>query len=577
MKSTQCIFLWLFLVIVNLCCGDLLFAQTSLGDRREEVQRDISTQTDLLQEEKIAIAGREGAPVIEEKKAPEVTAEEGPTFFVKKIVIEGNTLLTSEELLTYAAPFEGRELSFRELKAFADLVSAEYLRNGYTTSRAYIPPQKITDGTVIVQVLEGIVGTIEVTGNRWFREQVYRDALSFDTGNFLEIADLENALREINTSPDRSVRAYLEPGTETGTTDVTLKAKDNFPLHASLEYNRRGTKLTHRSRYLLRLTDNNVFGFGDRLNTAFSFAEQSALLGGSFSYEFPWQKTGTLYRFDASVARTRLQKEMRARGVNGEPFNLGFGVTQKLLETRHVKLDGAFGLEYKDSKTTVGGDKLSYDRSRVFVVGPRVTVNDRYGRTFGASDLHVGIPRILNGLDHHDSKASRVKSGGRFQYLTLNLARLQRLCFGATFLMQAGGQWSPYPLTALEQFYLGGMSSVRGYPESDSSGDSGYNFSTEVRVPPYFIPKTWRVVGYEDKTWRDAISLIGFIEGGRCFNLKRQEAFSLKNRTLLATGFGLRFYVTPDTNLQFSVGYPFGDESTDKDRPQIQLAARFGF
>lgn len=45
-------------------------------------------------------------------------------------------------------------------------------------------------------------------------------------------------------------------------------------------------------------------------------------------------------------------------------------------------------------------------------------------------------------------------------------------------------QWSPDDyLTSAEQFYIGGMYSVRGYEESYLGGDSGYSASLEYSVP----------------------------------------------------------------------------------------------
>ena len=45
------------------------------------------------------------------------------------------------------------------------------------------------------------------------------------------------------------------------------------------------------------------------------------------------------------------------------------------------------------------------------------------------------------------------------------------------------GQWSPDPLISNEGFSLGGMSTIRGYYESEAIGDYGFAYQTELRSP----------------------------------------------------------------------------------------------
>lgn len=543
----------------------------------EQATRDLVTQTDLLKNNQSRLPVASEAPVIEqEKEKQQEKQDEGPVFLVQKIVFKNNTLVKQEELSELAKSVEGKKVSFGEMQRFAEMVTGYYRARGYTTTRAYIPPQKVIDGVVTIQIMEGRVGEIGVEGNKWFKKSLYRGAIPFAAGAFFDMAEMETAIREINVLPDRAVKAYLEPGKAPGTTDITLKAKDKFPVHASYEFNLRGTKLTHRARHIMHLTHNNLLGFGDSLESSLTLAEQGAILGSVFNYEVPVQATGTVFSFAAAFAKSRLQGDLREFEVEGKSMSLMPGVLQKIWYGPRAKFDWSLRFEVKDSKTTLADEKISYDRMRVLTTGPRMKIFDKWGQTLGAMDAHIGIPGIMGGSRKDDINASRLESGGQFVYGTATVARLQPLPYELLAVFQAVGQYSPVPLTSLEQMNLGGMYSVRGYPENDSSGDTGYTLSTELRVPPYFIPKKWKVPGFEGKTWRDAISLVGFIDGGQVFNYKRQQASSEKNRSLVGTGFGARFYLSPDFNIQFDYGFPFGEKSTAKDHPQIHLSARIG-
>ncbi|HRK61244.1 MAG TPA: ShlB/FhaC/HecB family hemolysin secretion/activation protein [Candidatus Omnitrophota bacterium] len=564
-----------------LITGIVLVSATSVFSQQidsERATRDLVTQTDLLKQNEDRFLKTSQEPVIEEEEKEEKPKkDEGPVFLVKKIVIEGSTLIPEQEVHALAQPFEDKKNSFGDLERLADLVTAYYRHYGYTTTKAYIPPQKVKDGIVTIQVMEGRVGKVDVEGNRWFKKKVYLGGIALAAGDFFEMSELEGALRSINLEPDRAVKAYLEPGEETGTTNITLKAKDKFPVHLSYEFNLRGTKLTHRARHMAHLTHNNLLGFGDSLQANFTLAEQGAIVGSAAYYEFPILRTGTIFSLAASVAQSRLQKSLREFDVQGKSWSVIPGVTQNFIRTDRFYLDGALRFEVKDSRTLISDQQLSFDRSRAVVIGPRAGYYDKWGQTFGAADLHVGIPHFMGGSSKYDGAASRLDSGGQFVYGTANVARLQRLPYQSILVMQASGQYSPSPLNSLEQMNMGGMFSIRGYPENDSSGDSGYSFSTELRVPPYFIPHSWNVPGMKNKKMRDAFSLVGFIEGGQVFNYKRQNAGSETTKTLAGTGFGARFYVSPDFNIQFDYGIPLGDPSSDKNRNQIHLSARVGF
>lgn len=61
------------------------------------------------------------------------------------------------------------------------------------------------------------------------------------------------------------------------------------------------------------------------------------------------------------------------------------------------------------------------------------------------------------------------------------------------------------------------------------------------------------------------------------FNRYRQSSGSAKDRTLLGTGVGIRWYLSPDMNVEAGEGFPFGDRSTDGKHDEMYLSVRVGF
>jgi hemolysin activation/secretion protein len=294
-------------------------------------------------------------------------------------------------------------------------------------------------------------------------------------------------------------------------------------------------------------------------------------------YIFPDFDHHLTYSLAGGDIYTRLNnKGNRKSKITAISYFATGGVTKTFYKTLKTKLDGFLGFEYKNSKDMQGQSTLSYDRSRVVDVGPRLSLSDNQGLTLLAGDIRAGIPDILGGADPRDRNASRIHSGGRFVYFTGSLDRVNRLPLETSLLAHIGAQYSPTPLESLEQFALGGLGSVRGYPQSDATGDSGVNFSLELHIPPYFIPNSWRV-GFSHYTWRESLSFVGFIDGGRVFNYKRQGAGTYLDRSLFGAGFGIRFYLTPDFNCQAGLGFPFGADASDGHHAEPYLLVRIGF
>ena len=92
----------------------------------------------------------------EELATPEVIPQdEGEKVLITKIVVTGVTLIPADVISAITGQFEGKELSLREMQKVADLITDEYRKKGYVTSRAYIPPQAIRESILNLNVVEG--------------------------------------------------------------------------------------------------------------------------------------------------------------------------------------------------------------------------------------------------------------------------------------------------------------------------------------------------------------------------------------------------------------------------------------
>jgi hemolysin activation/secretion protein len=108
---------------------------------------------------------------------------------------------------------------------------------------------------------------------------------------------------------------------------------------------------------------------------------------------------------------------------------------------------------------------------------------DKWGQTSGGLSLTVGMGHPFDGAQDFADMVGTKEADGKFVVLHTQLAREQRLPGNWVVRANAAGQWASEPLLTVEQFGLGGLSSVRGYKEGERYGDNGWTTQFELITP----------------------------------------------------------------------------------------------
>jgi len=192
-----------------------------------------------------------------------VSTNSGPKFVVKKYIVAGNTILTPGNIggvFTNVPAAFGTNVSFEAIRAALGDLQMAYRERGYVTVSVGLPQQKLTNAAVKVQVIEGRLAAITVTGNRWFSSNNVMGALpSLHTNMLLNSYIFQHELDAANLSRDRQIYPVIGPGPEPGTSELTLKVKDVFPLHARVDINNEATPNTPDLRANLNVQYDNLW------------------------------------------------------------------------------------------------------------------------------------------------------------------------------------------------------------------------------------------------------------------------------------------------------------------------------
>jgi hemolysin activation/secretion protein/AraC-like DNA-binding protein len=207
-----------------------------------------------------------------------VSTNVGPRFEVEKYLVMGNSILPPAiigQVITNADGAFGTNVTFDGIRTTMTELQKAYRERGYVTVSVGLPRQKLTNATVKLQVTEGQLAAINVTGNSYYSSNnVMRALPSLHTNMLLNSHVFQGELDRANASRDRQIYPVISPGLEPGTSELTLKVKDRLPLHARVELNNQSTPGTPDMRANFSAQYDNLWDLEHQIGLQYSCAFQ---------------------------------------------------------------------------------------------------------------------------------------------------------------------------------------------------------------------------------------------------------------------------------------------------------------
>jgi hemolysin activation/secretion protein len=420
--------------------------------------------------------------------APAAGAAPVNTLTIDEYAVKGNHLLSELDIDTAVYPYLGPGQTVQSVDAARAALQKAYADKGYQTVAVQIPPQHVTGGVVVLQVVEEPVGRLHVVGSRYFSlNKIKAQAPSLAPGQVPNFKKIKHDIIALNQWPDRQVTPTLQAGTQPQTVDVNLNVKDSLPLHGSLSLDNRYSADTTPLRIDGSLTYDNLWQRGDTINLAFQVAPQrtadALVFSGSYLARLPnvdWLSLllyGLTSNSDVStVGSTNVVGKGQVIGVRALATLPGGTAFFQTLSA---------GIDYKhfDQFVTLSGASLP---SPITYYPITASYGASWQGDSGTTQLDIGPTFNIRGFGSNpqtfDNK--RYDSESNFIYLRGDLSREQDLPRGLQVYAKAQGQISDEPLVNSEQFSLGGQDTVRGYLESEVLGDDAVAGTLELRSPP---------------------------------------------------------------------------------------------
>lgn len=436
--------------------------------------------------------------------------EQKPVFDVWEFRVTGNTLLDDTLVERSVYPYLGRGKTIDDIEAAQVALQTLFKDNGYPTVLVNIPQQDVSDGIVQLDIVQGRVGRLKVSGSRYFSLGRIRSTVPALAENEVpHLPSVQQQLQELNASNSNlRVTPIFRPGSRPGTVTVDLRVRDEFPLHASLEVNGRNSEGTTRTRLIGEVGYDNLWLKSHSLSLVYQtspedFDEVSVLVG---TYVLPVGGSGE------RLAIYALSSDSETGVASGGALSvIGSG---SIIGTRWVNpLKGGerffhslvAGVDYKNFDEAIdlvgGGSVVTPIDYTLFSIEYNATSLGDSGKT----SLTAGVffaPRAF-GNEEFEFEIKRFQARPNFSYVNANLEHVYRLDNGVRLRGILGGQIAGQPLVSNEQYGIGGAESVRGYHESQLLGDDAIRATIEMQTPDFDMLERYRDMNFHAKAFLD--------------------------------------------------------------------------
>lgn len=417
------------------------------------------------------------------------------SFDLFEFSVEGNTVLADVEIERAVYPSLGPGKTAADVEKARAALEAAYQQSGYLSVSVVVPEQSVSSGVIRLQVVEGQVERLKVSGNRYTSRQDLRaEVPELKPGSVPHFPTMQAELAQAGRSPDRRVTPLLRPGSRPGTMEVEIAVEDELPVHGNIELNNRQSPSTSAHRLEAGIRYANLFQkqHSAGLNYVVSpeKVDEVSVLAGFYSAPL------SARRYLSAFIQHSNSNIASAVGSNvvGKGTTMGARLSLTLPQPAGISTlfhSLSLGADFKDLNETQNA--LGFDRKNTPLRYMPLVAQYTFSSIGESGELTGNLGLVVNlntvsrrvncqGIEMDQFECRRASARPGFSIVRGDLGYSRRL-LGWEGLVKLDFQISSQPLVSPEQMLAGGMDNVRGYYEGETAGDAGWRLRTELKTP----------------------------------------------------------------------------------------------
>lgn len=305
------------------------------------------------------------APVMAQSAVSEDTVSGLARIYVKQFDIVGSTAIPRRHLIALAVPYQNRWITSEELEQLRQVLTRHYIQRGYVNSGVVIPEQRIVDGVLRLQVIEGQLADTQVTNAGRLQPEYVAERLAdvTDPEVAFNIQDLQQRLRLIRDDPRiANIDATVRPGVQRSSAELLVDIEQASLQTVNLRYDNYGSAALHGIRYGLDVNTLNLTGWGDTLGLSYSNTRGLNTLQMNYAWPLNWRNSKLLLdhvRSDASV----VEPPFSLLDIVSARRSYAIGVQHPLIHQLGRNVTVGLRLKHQSASTTLLGQPYSFTRN----------------------------------------------------------------------------------------------------------------------------------------------------------------------------------------------------------------------
>jgi hemolysin activation/secretion protein len=428
------------------------------------------------------------------------------------LVMRGNVVISTEDLLEVAAPWIGQPANAADLEALRIALTRHYVDRGYVNSGVRIDPAGLRSGVLDVEVVEGRLSSLRLTGLDGLDEAYVTSRLWPDAHEPLQLQSLRERYQLLLDDPlIQRMNARMLPDAGPGTAALDVAVERAQPWSFSVRLNNHRPASVGERALVLDAGYRNLTGRGDSLRLTAQPEENVrgfARLG--LGWSVPLLHPGTLLsvQFDDSDSNV-VEEPLASADIKSRLRSRDIMLSHVLIENlRHRAAVGAAWADRR-SETWLAGERFA------FIAGvPDEGLRARSLRlwqeyTYRAENQVFAVrstfTRTRNNIAPLATETAPEVVGRSARFWLGQAQYARRLSDeGLQLVARATVQHTRDRLVSLDGLSIGGLASVRGWRENQLVRDRGAILNLELDIPVL-----------QSSATRSRLHLIPFLDYGR--------------------------------------------------------------
>ncbi len=484
---------------------------------------------------------------------------------ITDFTIEGNTVVSSEEIMKYLLPLKGKPQNIAAINQAMEQINQCYYDKGYILSKidsVYDDP----DGTLNLSITEGKINSISISGNEKTKEYVIERNIMTEPGSvYNENQMKQDLVRLYSTQAFKDVNRSIEASPEDPDKyDITIELKEQRTASVSV-----GGGLDSATGVFgsLGITDNNFRGRNQRVSVSGMVGSGVLMSDSSILNRVNYQGEISFFEPHFLNADNSLMSKIYYRDLGSYQIPLA--------TERRIGLEGTIAHRLKTNKRisstlTLGGEYVDFtegDRAKITSLynAHGLNIADR------AKELEGGFfLKIAPGLSY-DSRDSAInprhgviasvryeeafgldefnKTNGRLTGMAkkyIPVAKKSSLTFTGRGGLKVHGTNMPEFMA----YRLGGPYTVRGYKVNGvGTGTSFIMGSAELATPIPFVDKL-------KLAFLQNLRVTFWVDAGTVFNPTTTSILYDRPLHAITAGVGLKLNMPGVGPLSVDYGFP---------------------